>query len=349
MKYFYTGLLLFISAAHCMAQVEITTSNLPQANDILVTQNATLLQEVDLEATGENVTWDFGPEILMYMGTNNNTTCYDVDNTPIAYQFLFNNPFDPEHNSDFGLGIESIEVGTFTFEDAYQYYQNNSSKYAVTGMGVTISGIPIAAVANDPDVIYDLPLNYNDADSSDTEMEFTIPTIGYWGSNQQREYMVDGWGTLEINGLSIDVLRYKAVINGTDSLYSDLFTFGTTLPRPETVEYRWLSPLYNVPVLQITTQGGFVTTVLTANIFASSITEIADNNLVYPNPACDIVSIQNGPAASELSIFTIGGQLIQSFKASSNQSIDISAYAPGIYFIRMEHNGSIEHIRFVKE
>ncbi len=349
MKYLYTGFLCVASFLTSNAQVEITTSTLPQANDILVTQNATLLTDVDLEATGENVTWDFGPDVLMYMGTNNNTTCFDVDDTPIAYQFLFNNPFDPAHNSDFGFGIESIEVGTFTFEDAYQYYQNNSSKYAITGMGVTVSGIPIAAVANDPDVIYDLPLNFNDTGSSDTEMEFTIPTIGYWGSNQQREYLVDGWGTLEINGLSIEVLRYRTVINGTDSLYSDLFSFGTTLPRPETIEYRWLSPQYKVPVLQITTQGGFVTTVLTANIFESSVEEISSEKLVFPNPAADFLTIQPGAGMSQISVFSLNGQLMESFQITASQTLDVSDYSPGIYCIRVETNGQVDHIRFVKE
>jgi hypothetical protein len=349
MKSFYLISFFFISILNSYAQVEITTQNLPQADDILITQNATLLQEVDLEATGENATWDFGPEVLMYMGTNNSITCYDVDETPFAYQFLFNNPFDPAHNSDFGVGIESIELGTFTFEDAYQYYQNNSSKYAITGMGVSISSIPIAAQAFDPDIIYDLPLNYNDSGNSSTAMAFTIPEIGYWGSNQERTYAVDGWGTLLINGLSLDVLKYRTVVNGSDSLFSDLFGFGTTLPRPETIEYRWLSPLYNVPVLQITTQGGFITTVLTANIFVSSVPELNAEMTVYPNPAKDVLTIQNGSAGADISIYALNGQFIQKLRLSNTNTFDISSFAPGIYCISYELNDEMQHFQFIKE
>lgn len=349
MKYFYAIVLCSMISIVSLAQVEITTSNLPQANDILITQNAALLQETDLEVTGENMTWDFGPDVLSYLGTNNNTTCYDVDDTPLAYQFLFNNPFDPEHNSDFGIGIESIELGTFTFEDAYQYYQNNSSKFAITGMGVSISGLPVAAQANDTDVIYDLPLNYNDTGNSNTYMEFDIPELGFWGSTQQREYTVDGWGTLLINGLSIDVLRYRTVLNGTDSIYSDLFSFGTTLPRPETIEYRWLSPQYNVPVLQITTQGGFVTSVLTANIFESSVAELNIQPVVYPNPANDVINLPPSWTSGNLSIYAANGQIMESRNAAGSRFIDIQRFAPGVYFLRMEQDGRIEHIRFVKE
>ena len=351
MKKFYSFILSIITATIAHTQVEITTNTLPQADDTLITQNAALLVEVDLEVTGADVTWDFGPEVLMTMGTNINTICYDVDDTPIAYQFLFNNPFDPEHNSDFGIGIEPIELGTFTFEDAYQYYQNNSSKYAITGMGVSISGLPIAAQANDTDVIYDLPLNFNDSGNSNTYMEFDIPEIGFWGSSQQREYLVDGWGTLLINDLSIDVLRYRTVLNGTDSIYSDLFQFGTTFPRPETIEYRWLSPQYKVPVLQITTQGGFVTSVLTAEIFeTSSVSENDQNFSIYPNPTSGSITIQTENTTAAYSILSMDGKLMESNSIGSGvRNIDVSNYPTGVYVVRMETNGNVQYARFIKQ
>jgi hypothetical protein len=267
-----------------------------------------------------------------------NDTCVNVSDTPFAYQFLFNNPFDPEHNSDFAQGIAAFSVATFTFEDAYQYYQNNAQKYAMTGMGVSLNGVPLAAVANDPDVIYDLPLTYGNTGSSNTEMAFDIPTIGYWGIIQNRTYEVDGWGTLLLNNMSFDVIRVRSVINATDSVFTEIFGggFGFNLPRPEAIEYKWLSPDYSVPVLQINTNAGIVSTVATAPIFETAVQESAMDVQVYPNPATDVLNITASGMQSFVTITDMQGRVVDSFKMTTAKSMDISAWPAGVYCIKMQ-------------
>ncbi len=348
MKYFLLSSFILQSLLFS-AQITITTSDLPQADDVLVTQAATLLQEVDLEQSGEDQTWYFGDEILQSLEQNTEVNCVDVDGTPFAYQFLFNNPFDPEHNSDFAFGVESFEVGTLTFEDAYQYYQNNSQHYAMTGMGVSISGIPLAAVANDVDMIYQLPLEYTGTNTSNTEMQFEIPTLGFWGLTQIRTYEVDGWGVLVINDLNIDVLRYRSVINATDSIFSEAFGLGFNFPRPETIEYKWLSPDYNVPVLQINTSGGFVTSVQTAEIFEVGVEEIESNFSIYPNPANDFIVLSNESASAEIIVTDMQGRTVHSSNTYGTSKLDVSDFANGVYCIALVSNAGTTTQMFVKE
>jgi hypothetical protein len=274
-----------------------------------------------------------------------------VSDTPFAYQFLFNNPFDPAHNSDFAQGIAAFSVATFTFEDAYQYYQNNAQKYAMTGMGVSLNGVPLAAVANDPDVIYDLPLTYGDTGVSNTQMAFDIPTIGYWGVIQNRTYEVDGWGTLLMNDMSFDVLRVRSVINANDSIYTELFGggFGINLPRAEAIEYKWLSPDYSVPVLQINTNAGIISSVATAPIFETAVREYAMDAQVYPNPANNLLNINANGIPSDVSIADMQGRVVEQFKMTAVKSLDISEWPAGVYCIKMQSAQGEIVKRFAKQ
>jgi len=316
---------LAIFATASSAQIIITTNHLPDAGDTLLTRNAMLLEEVDLEATGTNHTWNFGFDILEPLNMNGGIPCYNVDDTPIVYQFMFNNPFDPDYNSDFGIGVEQADIATISFENAYMYYQNSNTKYAITGMGATINGLPIASHMDDPDLLYRLPLVYGNADTTDSELSFEIPQLGYYGLQQTREYQCDGWGTLNIWDQSFDVLRVRSVVNASDSIFTSFINLGITLPRPETITYEWLSTEHIEPILKITTTGGFVSQVQTADIYEdpSSITEQQVFALeVYPNPAKNelyIVSAENKGMSAD--IMDAQGRKVISIKVNNRHRL----------------------------
>lgn len=335
------------------SQIIITTNHLPDAGDTLLTRNAMLLDDVDLEETGPNHTWNFGFDILEPLNMNGGIPCYNVDDTPIVYQFMFNNPFDPEYNSDFGIGVEQADIATVNFEDAYMYYQNSNTKYAITGMGATINGLPIASHMDDPDLIYRLPLVYGNADTTDSELSFEVPQLGYYGLEQTREYQCDGWGTLNIWDQSFDVLRVRSVVNASDSIFTSFINLGITLPRPETITYEWLSTEHIEPILKITTAGGFVTQVQTADIYEdpSSITEQQVFALeVYPNPAKNelyIVSSDNKVMSAD--IIDAQGRKVVSTKVSNRQPIDISALQAGVYSLILSDGNKTVTKTFIKE
>jgi hypothetical protein len=317
------------------AQVEIVSSNLPDANDVLVQQNATLLSDIDLELAGPSATWNFDFDVLQPMNTTTTTNCLDVSATPFTFQFLFNNPFDSEHNSDFAIGVDQFDVaGMLTVEDAYFYYQNRSDRYAITGMGASLNSIPLGAQANDVDVVYELPLNYEDQSSSDSEILFTVPETFTYRLQQSRSNNVDGWGTINIWGQSFDVLRCRTEIEANDSIYVNQFSLGFDFDRPLSVEYKWLSPSYKVPILQITTTGGVVSSVLVADIYTSVEEKEASTFSMYPNPANDLIFINGDFTPSDLmTIVNAQGQIVFTGSIPSSRSIDTSAYANGIYVV----------------
>ena len=253
-----------ISSVCCNSQITIESSNLPDAGDILLQVPHTLLSAFNTEDTGADYVWTLTEDDILNLGNGTPVNCIDVSSTPIIYQFLFNNPFDQEHNADFAFGVDQFEGGGFTFEDVYAYMQNNDERYAMVGLGATINSIPLPAQSDPVDVIYELPLNFGDGNTSDSELLFEIPTLATYQLVQNRVNDVDGWGTLSILGSSLEVLRVKSTINATDSVYIDALQFGQAIDRPESIEYKWISLVSKVPILQINTTAGIVTGVLIA-------------------------------------------------------------------------------------
>lgn len=334
MKVFFTLVGVFAST-FLIAQVEIVSSNLPDANDVLVQQNAILLTDIDPEISGPDAVWNFDFDVLEPMNTTTTTNCLDVSSTPFTFQFLFNNPFDADHNSDFAIGVDQFDVaGMLTVEDAYFYYQNRSDRYAITGMGASLNSIPLGAQGEPVDVVYELPLNYEDQSTSDSELLFTLPETFTYRLQQSRSNNVDGWGTINIWGQSFDVLRCRTEIEANDSIYINQFGFGFALDRPLSVEYKWLSPNYKVPILQITTTGGVVSSVLVADIYTSVEENETSTFAMYPNPASDNFRINGDFTPNDLmTIVNAQGQIVYNGNIPSSRTIDTSAFANGLYVV----------------
>jgi Secretion system C-terminal sorting domain len=343
--------LLFLFALHVLSeegaycQISIVSSQLPQANDSLITQPATLLVDVDLELSGADYQWDFGPDVLSITPTATGLHCYDVNDTPLAYQFLFNNPFlYPVHNSDYGLGVAAFDVATISFEDTYMYYKNSNNKFSITGMGASINGIPLAAQKIEPELLFNTPLDYLDADSSYSEMEFTVPGFGFYGQNVSRSYACDGWGVLTIADQNFEVLRIRSEVAGTDSLFSETFNFGFMIPRPASIEYTWYTPTFKVPLLQVITSDGLVTSVTTAPLqLPSAVSEKFDSiRSAFPNPADQMLTI---PASAQLrAIYDVTGRKISDLQPGISHTLSTSTWPAGIYTIGSAADAVIEKI-----
>ncbi len=352
MKTIFTISILMLSH-FANAQINIASANLPHANDVLITRNAQFVGTVDPMPTGADHTWTFTESVLQPLALNAGVTCYDVADTPLAYQFLFNNPFDPSHNSDYANGVQQANVGTLTFENAFQYHKNSGNVFSITGMGATINGIPLAAQMNEPDVLYDLPLTYQTTGNSASLMSFDIPTIGYYGVDQTRSYECDGWGILNIWGQSFEVLRVRSVVNATDSVYTTLFGtgFGIAFPRPESITYEWISTTHNVPILMVTATAGTVTQVQTADITSpNAVSEKLNLNLqVYPNPCRGQIAIQGAREKTAVNIFSMNGKLIHQSTVQLNQSLDVSFLSAGIYFVTIIEREQFNTVKLVIE
>ena len=84
---------------------------------------------------------------------------------------------------------------------------------------------------------------------------------------------------------------------------------------------------------------------------STDVTEFSNLNniIVYPNPAANNITIANSKQAI-IYISNIQGQLIKTVTAcDNNTTIDILAFAKGMYFIRVETNNRTIIKKFVKE
>jgi hypothetical protein len=334
------------------AQITINSSNLPNAGDILYRRNATLLSEVDLEATGENYAWNFSDDVIQLGPLDNGTECNDLSDISLFNQIYFNNPFNPQYDSDFGLGFTLVDLGFITVEDAYQVYKNSGNVYAITGVAATVSDLPISSIYDDRDIIYNLPLTYPASGTSHSILELEIPTIGNFATDQTRTYECDGWGVLNIAGQSFDVLRVKSHLIGYDTLttYVGPFPFGFQIPKDVTT-YQWLSTEFKVPVLEITSTVGVFgqaqITASTADIGVSVSESRTDSWSVYPVPTENELMVPAKFSNCSYTIYNSSGQLMKQ-GTLSHTNIDVSQLPSGVYILQISDDAQNQQARFVR-
>jgi hypothetical protein len=331
---------VLIVAPFCLsAQITITKNDLPLGGDVLVQENATIIGNFDEGDTGANHVWNFDETNLTLTGTLQQTECVDISTTPFAYQIFFNSPFDSEHNSDFAVGLASIGGSTqglpVTLEDIYSYYQNSNSRYAIVGVGATVSGIPIPQQASPVDVVYDYPVAFGDLHTSVSEQVIQIPTLGYRKTNQTRVNEVDGWGTVNYFGTSYNALRIKTTINAADSIYIDMLGFGFQFDRPEAIEYKFLVHEFMVPLVQVNYTAGTNSGVLVASQSIGVLESSAPQVTVFPNPTTDYLTVQWKNANNiPYAIFNMEGKRVMEGSLSDNSQLEVSTLANGLYFLK---------------
>lgn len=333
-----------------LAQVTIGPMDMPQAGDSFSYSVSTDVFGEDPSLTGEDFEWD-------YSGLNelqSNSDAYlAVSETPVLYQFFFNNGFlYPEHEADFARAELDIDLGLLTLSDTYSYFKNDSEGLRNVGFGASINGLPVS-VRNIPvDLIYEFPMSYGDSHTSSSTSSLEIPGIGYYSRELEREVEVEGWGTLTIPGGTYDVLKLRMTINTVDSLYLETTQQGISIPAPELTVFQWLTPQEIQPVLEINQQLGLTTLVKYKDDGISSLPESDDSNiLLYPNPTSDVVFIRSDESTIDsYQVFDVNGRLLisEELQGSSNVEIPSVQLAPGLYYLTVVVDGVRSRSSFVK-
>jgi hypothetical protein len=74
-----------------------------------------------------------------------------------------------------------------------------------------------------------------------------------------------------------------------------------------------------------------------------------DNQVsIYPNPTSDILNFQTNEDINQLKIYSITGQLLQSFEKPAKQ-INLSNFTQGIYKLKLDINGKIITKKLIKK
>lgn len=326
------------------AQITITSADLQNANENYPVANVSLVNSFDFVQTGADFTWDYSGMETVSLDTTRFVT---VEGAPFFYQFLFNSPFDPDHDADFAITMPDIDIaGTITMEDLYQFYQKTDEHYTAVGTGTTINSIPLPSTNNPVDKIYSLPMTYMDMDSSYSEWAIAIPTLGSYKLKQWRNYEVDGWGTLITPFGEFETVRVKMELEMLDSIYVEALGFGFETPR-SAVEFQWLGAESGIPLLQVNTNFDIPISIVYQYADDSKPTLVEDwdakDLVIYPNPVknrlwVDMPSKMRNIITS-LSLVDMNGKEVKRFSASAiDNALDLKSLTKGRYTLLFFHD-----------
>ncbi|MEO8146063.1 MAG: T9SS type A sorting domain-containing protein [Bacteroidia bacterium] len=314
MKKLYILFSLGLFTTLTKAQITINSTDLMNAGEEYNMSVGDILQTVDFTTTGANTNWDFSA--LTYT-TQEKDSFFSVSSIgsftyTLAFDLLAANKANIVQVANNSGLLSQLPI---SITDIYNFYYKNTSLYRQSGMGATITGVQAPLIYNSKDIIYNFPVNFNDADSSNADGSLAIPGLGYFGLVRSRVNTVDGWGSITTPFGTFDALRVRSVVNETDSLYVDSLGFGIAIPQPETIEYKWLAVSQGVPILQITTNnvvgaGETVSSIRyrdSVRITSVEQLDVKNTFTVSPNPAIEATVV--------------------SFNLQNNASVTLTLYA----------------------
>ena len=282
-----TLLVAYLAFASALsAQIVINEDDMPAVNDTL-RYRTTLATGVDVDFTGAGVTWNMSTLVPQLEGAD---TMVSVGSTPLLYQLYFNNPFlYPQNRANFAVKGTDFSLMAFSLSDVYDYFRADANGFFNVGFGANLNGLPTSVRRQPIDRIYAFPLEFGDSDVSTSAFNVSVPTFLYFGQDQVRTTVVDGWGTLILPADTFEVLRVKSTLQRTDTIFVNQLGTGFRIPEPETIEYKWLAAGMGKPVLEVIAIGGVPVNAEfyyePEDVITSVATASHTDLRVYPNPA----------------------------------------------------------------
>jgi len=304
---------------------------------------------IDVTETGANYTWDY----TSLERTSHDTFRYDqVSQTPVFYQFLFNNPLSSDYYSTEAKSSPDVDIGGFiSMTDNYLFSKQTSSYWNEVGIGTTITGLPLPTTYTNIKTKLNLPLNYQSTGTDDYSYLIQIPTLGAVGQDGTLTYEVDGWGTMKLPGGTYDVLRVKTELNKSDTIFLTALGFGLRIPTTEII-YEWYAVGEGYPVLTVNTT---LLDVVTGIEFSDNLINGIDNsvelksNRIFPNPVKNELNLVLTSNDLSVTIIDVSGKVIMSPGQLSPSQIDVSLLPKGLYFIKLENQTNQQILRFIKQ
>jgi hypothetical protein len=178
-------------------QVLIDSTDMPVPGQIILRLTGNSLTGFNYQQTGQNFLWDLSTLSSTVIAGD---TFISVLSTPITYNIVFSNPFDPEHRATVASPQSLPPQPGIQISDAYNFLKNSYYAFSQVGIGASINGFPMPASFDHPDIWYSFPMIYGNTDSSRSEFGFNVPNLGYYGQKRNRVNQVDGWGSIYLPG-----------------------------------------------------------------------------------------------------------------------------------------------------
>lgn len=349
MRNYLPVFILLFTTVPSLAQVTIYESDMPQVGVSYYTTEAPISDQGDPGSlAGPDYFWDYND---LGMSSTDSITYSSVNDVPLQFQFVFNNPFSASY-ANRALPINGFGAGGMAvpLEDAHGFFLVDSDGFYDCGYAATFNDLPLFANRNPTDRIFVLPLLYGmPADTNDSFFNVNIPSLATVKSYQTRINTLDAWGTVVTPAGTYEALRVRSVVNGVDSITIETFGVDQVIVRPETIEYRWISPEMGIPVLQINTVDGEISEIRyrieDEEVGLSEAKESQTLNL-YPNPASTYVraDLPDGFTLENATLFDFGGkQLAADFSINGNLlELNVAGLPNGLYHMAL--SGTDKHL-----
>ncbi len=344
-----------IIAQSAIGQITITASDMPVSGDTLRYSFANPIgSTIDLADTGGSKVWNFTftPQrqaVDTYKSALQVNPLYVVTIGLTAYGYKVADSFP-------GAPLPIRQLYTF-FEK-----KTSPSRFQAQAFGASIAGVPTPANYSTPDVWYYFPLTYNDNDSSNYALNFSLSGLGGIKQAGYRKSRVDAWGTITTPYFTtpVNCIRVRQEIHEIDS-----FTFGTTtfgFPR-NSVEYKWLVNGQHYPALWVTTNMFGPTETIATIRYRDSYRDLTppDTTIVsgvtsVSNIITDLKAIPNPTANGKVSLdlpATWQAYIVEVFDVQSrvvatainDRNLDLTALPQGQYVARVIAGEKVAYIR----
>lgn len=312
-------IILFSTLTPLKAQISIEAQDLPAGPFVFAVADAAGFDLPEYQAGGEDLVWDFSNLDPLVTSDLNYVS---IAETPVTYQFFFNSPFVPQYQATHANEGDGIDLGFISIDDFFFFYKNTGNSYNIVGYGGTVNGIPIPSQTNPIDVVYTFPITYGQTHSSSSEWDVEIPTIGAYAQTLDRNYEVDGWGTVITPAGTFDAIRVRMVTEIVDNLFIDALGQNLSFNRNSTI-YQWLAPGQGIPVLEITETFGQATVRYKADSSPITYVSSSDREVVriYPTVCSSQLTIEGWVAGDRMNLYNLSGQCVRSFTHANEASV----------------------------
>lgn len=287
--------------------------------------------------TGSGVTWDYG-NLPAYYGLTKTIDVLNATTTPFA--------------ADFPVSTAATRLENFTYTFIKSTATERSSDgYVLEGTDI---GDVKAKFSSDAQMLMNYPsaVGASIVDSFAGTLSFVYSGIPQNPACTGISYATyDGIGSLvQPNGVTLtNISRY----NFSDTLWTTIPVIGAAQIVRSQYEYYDLSATNHLPVfLHISAKllSAFPDPLIDATVVLSEVSgpttaSIGENEFVnvkvYPNPAKDILSIDNLPSNASVSLMDLSGRTVSILNTNAN-SFDVSSLSKGVYILKIKSvNNSI--------
>jgi len=317
------------------SQITILSTDLGSVNDTVRYSQAIQTPISAVEATDTNYFWDFSN---LTASSQSLKEYVSITSVPLIYKIAFFG------NANFASPENDQSTPGFNLTNSYKFIKKTSYKFEIVGFGGELNGTPLPVIFDSPDVLYNFPMNYNNADSSNSSWSASLPNTGYIEEVLNRKDTIDGWGIIKTPYGQFSCLRLKSEVFKEDTIYINSSGIGMRLPQKYT-EYSWLAKNMKFPIMKATVTHGFFEQV--DIIYMDSAKSFVSVNPTYcpapplrvmPNPATDYLKIEiNNSSKAKLEIIDLQGKILYSKETYSQEFIYIqtSDWPKGLYFIKL--------------